>query len=764
MNKKTLALLLLLILALGLVACGGGAEEDTPEAEEPTTEAEVEEPEVDEEEQEDAEEPAAEEAFTIGVSNGFVGSEWRTQMIQNLQEANEEYMEMGVTDDLVIESADTDVQGQIQQIQNLMNRGVDAIIVNPNSQDGLNSVLEEAADAGIVVIAIDQEISAAGAYNVVIDQTEWARISARWLAEELGGEGDVVLIEGLVGHPANEARMQGVEEVFSEYPDINVAGRDAGNWDQATGQQVMSDFLASLPNIDGVWTQDGMAAGALQAVISADPDEWPVMVGEARVSYLQLWQEVREEHNPDFTSIGVVNPPGVAASGMRVAVELLQGNEIVDEALGGPFGNSLYVPIPGTVTGENFEEVYAEYEDAPGSYTLDGIITQEEAQQLMAGEVTAQDLMTDITEPGDAEEPEAEEEAAEEEEAEEPAEEEEAEAPSAETNVAACEGGPYTIGVSNGFVGSEWRTQMIQNLQEANEEYMEMGVTDDLVIESADTDVQGQIQQIQNLMNRGVDAIIVNPNSQDGLNSVLEEAADAGIVVIAIDQEISAAGAYNVVIDQTEWARISARWLAEELGGEGDVVLIEGLVGHPANEARMQGVEEVFSEYPDINVAGRDAGNWDQATGQQVMSDFLASLPNIDGVWTQDGMAAGALQAVISADPDEWPVMVGEARVSYLQLWDEVRQEYNPDFTSVGVVNPPGVAVSGMRVALEILCGGQVDESQLAGPFGNSLYVPIPYTVTEENFDEQLEEYADAAASYTLDGFITQEEAAGFMQ
>ncbi|HSM54665.1 MAG TPA: substrate-binding domain-containing protein, partial [Candidatus Sulfomarinibacteraceae bacterium] len=153
MNKKTLALLLLLILALGLVACGGGAE-DTPEPEEPTTEAEVEEPEV--EETEEGEEPAPQETFTIGISNGFVGSEWRTQMIQDLEEVNAEFMEQGLTTDLIIESADTDVQGQIQQIQNLMNRGVDAIIVNPNSQDGLNSVLEEAVDEGIVVIAIDQ--------------------------------------------------------------------------------------------------------------------------------------------------------------------------------------------------------------------------------------------------------------------------------------------------------------------------------------------------------------------------------------------------------------------------------------------------------------------------------------------------------------------------------------------------------------------------------------------------------------------------------
>ncbi|MFW5696417.1 MAG: substrate-binding domain-containing protein [Phototrophicaceae bacterium] len=321
----------------------------------------------------------------------------------------------------------------------------------------------------------------------------------------------------------------------------------------------------------------------------------------------------------------------------------------------------------------------------------------------------------------------------------------------------------FTIGVSNGFVGSEWRTQMIQGIEDVVAEFNEAGTEVDLIVESADVDVQGQIQQIQNLVNRGVDALIVNPNDQSALNIALEEAVEEGIVVIAVDQEIGAEGVINVVIDQTEWARISARWLAEELGGEGDVVLIEGFVGHPANEARMEGVADVFADYPGINVVGRETGSWDQATGQQVMSDFLVSLPNIDGVWTQDGMAQGALTAVVTADPDEWPVMVGEARAGYLQLWNEVLQERS-EFTSIGVVNPPGVGADGVRVAVEILMGGEVDEAQLAGPFGNSLYVPIPYVVDESNFEEEYEKVADAPASYTLDGFITQAQARDFME
>lgn len=345
---------------------------------------------------------SAQDTYTIGISNSFVGSEWRTQMIQNIEDTAAELEEaLGIDIELVIESEDTDAAGQEQQILNLINRGVDGIIVNPGDAEALRLTLEDAVAQGIPVISIDQEVDGEGVVNVVIDQSEWARISARWLAEQLGGEGKIVLIEGFVGHPANTARMTGVEEVLADYPGIEVVGRETGSWDQATGQQVMSDFLASLPEIDGVWTQDGMAFGVLNALRTANPDVWPIASGEARADFIQAWGEVVEE-NPDFQTIGVVNPPGVASDGLRVLVNLLQGKMIDAEQLAGPYGNTLYVPLPlvivsqdfaytdmegnETVFEANFEDALAEASEMPSAYTLDGMLTQEEVDAFFVAE------------------------------------------------------------------------------------------------------------------------------------------------------------------------------------------------------------------------------------------------------------------------------------------------------------------------------------------------------------------------------------------
>ncbi len=322
------------------------------------------------------------QSYTIGVSNGFIDSEWRTQMLTDIEDTVADLKTQGIDITLAVESADVDVQGQIQQLQNLINRGVDAIIIDANDQNALNLTLEDAVDEGIVVIAVDQEVSAQGVYNVAINQKAWAKESAQWLAETLDGKGNIILIEGVVGHPANEARMAGVAEVLAEYPDIQVVGRESGNWDQATAQQVTSDLFASVPDINAVWTQDGMAQGVWTAVRTANPSPFPIGTGEGHAGYIKLWKEILAEH-PNFQSYAVCNPPGQGADGLRVAVELLMGKEIDDSKLGGDFSNTLYVPIPCRVTADNLDAMYEMYKDSPNTYVLDGTISQEDAASFM---------------------------------------------------------------------------------------------------------------------------------------------------------------------------------------------------------------------------------------------------------------------------------------------------------------------------------------------------------------------------------------------
>jgi ribose transport system substrate-binding protein len=439
--------------------------------------------------------------------------------------------------------------------------------------------------------------------------------------------------------------------------------------------------------------------------MAANPAKWPQGVGEGRCQYLKLWQEALTM-NPDFDSIAVANHPGVSPTGLRIAVNMLMGKKVDTSKLGGANGLSFVLPLAAVITKDNLADGLKTCEGKPDAYLLDKILTDEEVQQYFVQETAAK---------------------------------------------------TFTIGISNPFISSEYRTQMIAELIDVNKEYMDKGVTTELVIESADTDVAGQIQQLQNLMAKNVDAILVNPGDVNGLNATLLEALNKGIVVISVDQELNVPGVYNVGIDQKAWAMTSAQWLADKLGGKGNIVEIEGFPGHPANVARMNGVDEVFAKYPDIKVLAKDTGKWDEATGQQVMSNFLSSFPNMTGYWTQDGMAIGALEAVMAANPATWPVGVGEGRCQFLNLWQEALKTH-PDFDTIAVANHPGVSPTGLRVAVNMLMGKQVDKSKLGGSNGLSFVLPVAAVITKDNLADGMKMCEGKPDAYLLDSILTDDE------
>nr|WP_191059832.1 ABC transporter substrate-binding protein [Geminicoccus harenae] len=315
------------------------------------------------------------ETYKIGLSNGWVGSEWRTQMIEEAQAAAQAWKDKGVDIELLIQSSDVDVQGQIGAVRNFMNQGVNAIIINPNSPTAFDPVFAQAKESGILVVATDAEVSSPDAIYVGIDQTDWARKSAQWLADALGGKGNVVTINGVAGHPANEMRVAGYREVFEKYPDIEVLNEANANWDQAQGQQTMQNLLATYPDINGVWVQDGMAAGAWRAIQAAGKTGDIAATGEIRKDFLDLWSAEK------LNSGASVNPPGVMASALNVTVLRLQGKQFKDDIFTGQYGNAIYLPIP-FVSNDNLADTLKAAEGKPGYWSVTSVLSPDEAAQF----------------------------------------------------------------------------------------------------------------------------------------------------------------------------------------------------------------------------------------------------------------------------------------------------------------------------------------------------------------------------------------------
>ncbi|EKF42140.1 ribose ABC transporter ribose-binding protein [Nitratireductor indicus C115] len=315
------------------------------------------------------------EDFKIGLSNGWVGSEWRTQMIEEAQAAAAAWKDKGVNVEVVVQSANVDVPGQIAHVRNFINEGVDAIIINPNSPTAFDPVFAQAKEAGILVISTDAEVSSPDAVYVGIDQKAWGAAGAEWLAKALDGKGNVVAINGVAGHPANEMRVAGYREVFANYPDIKVVNEVNANWDQAQGQQAMQNLLATYPDIKGVWVQDGMAAGAWKSIIDAGKTGDIAATGEIRKDFIDLW--VKDKLNSGAS----VNPPGVMASALNVAVLMLQGKELKEPATAGQYKNAMYLPIP-FIDSSNLDEAVKQVEGKPGYYSYTSQLSIEDAEAL----------------------------------------------------------------------------------------------------------------------------------------------------------------------------------------------------------------------------------------------------------------------------------------------------------------------------------------------------------------------------------------------
>ena len=313
----------------------------------------------------------AADSFTIGLSNGWVGSEWRTQMIDEAEAAAKAWNAKGVMVKTNAQSATVDIPGQIAQVRNFINQGVNAVLINPNSPTAFDPVIGQAKAKEILVIATDQEVTSKDALYVGIDQKAWAMKSAEWLAKTLNGKGNVVCINGVAGHPANQARVAGYKEVFAKYPGIKILNEVNADWDEAKGQQAMQNLLATYPNINGVWVQDGMAAGAWRAISEAKRTDIAA-TGEIRADFLKLWKE----HH--YNTAASVNPPGVMASALNVAVLKLQGHEFKDGIFAGQFGNAIYIPIP-LIDNSNFEQAYEQVKDKPGYISVTTVVTPDQA-------------------------------------------------------------------------------------------------------------------------------------------------------------------------------------------------------------------------------------------------------------------------------------------------------------------------------------------------------------------------------------------------
>ena len=161
--------------------------------------------------------------------------------------------------------------------------------------------------------------------------------------------------------------------------------------------------------------------------------------------------------------------------------------------------------------------------------------------------------------------------------------------------------GPFKIGYSNGGgVGNGFREEQVCT---AKAQAKAAGAqVSELTTIHRNTDAAGQLSDIRDLIAKGVNAIVFNPNDPDALNPALKEAAAAGIKTISVDAYVTDPNTWNLYNNQVKYAELGAKWLFDQMGGTGTVWYTRGIAGHPADSDRDVGFQNVLKKYPNIKV------------------------------------------------------------------------------------------------------------------------------------------------------------------
>ena len=257
--------------------------------------------------------------FVIGVSNTLAGNGWREQMICSVKA---QALASGKVSKVIAISKNGGPTEQIQDLQNLISQGANAIIVNPSDREKLNPVIQQATQKKIVVVAVDQAVSEPTAYVATNDQVAYGRLGAEWLAEKLGGKGNVLYMRGIDGVPADSDRDKGFQEVMAANPDIKIKEVFTG-WDFTKGGDIAVQELGS-GNYDGVWTS-GIDYTVVNAFKTVGKDPVPV-VGADNNQFIQQLLD-------GSPGAAVTNPAVIGGVGTALALDVLQGKTVKRETL-----------------------------------------------------------------------------------------------------------------------------------------------------------------------------------------------------------------------------------------------------------------------------------------------------------------------------------------------------------------------------------------------------------------------------------------------
>jgi ribose transport system substrate-binding protein len=208
--------------------------------------------------------------------------------------------------------------------------------------------------------------------------------------------------------------------------------------------------------------------------------------------------------------------------------------------------------------------------------------------------------------------------------------------------------GPYRIALVNGYIANTWRIQMIKTAKAYTAQPAVAAKLKEFKVVSTGEDVPAQISAVNNFIDAGYDAIIVDAQNPASFGPAIRRAKKAGVVLIAFDNTLDSEDAINVDVDQYGLGVLWANWLATHLSSGGKVLEIRGVAGTSVDTDRHNGFQNT------LNATGKKwnvvqvYGKWDDGVAQKAVADAIAVQGHFDGMSAQGG-DTGVVRAMLDA-------------------------------------------------------------------------------------------------------------------
>lgn len=267
--------------------------------------------------------------------------------------------------------------------------------------------------------------------------------------------------------------------------------------------------------------------------------------------------------------------------------------------------------------------------------------------------------------------------------------------------------GPWTIGMSFPGLGNTWIVQMVHETKFTAAQNSKI---EEFVFTEAGWQPAKQVADIEDLIARKVDALIVAPMAPSVVQKQVEAAVAAGIPVITYgSSEGLLPSATEINLGGEAFGRAGGEWLRQKLDGKGTIWVFRGIAGVNEETLRYDGMVKSL-EGSDITIGAEVFGDWNYTKGKQLCENLVLSGQPVDGIWFSGADMTRACVDVFNDTGKELVPMTGEGNNGFFRIWTEKQLD------SVAPVYTPGIGPALVRATVALLEGEVLYKSYYSDP------------------------------------------------